>query len=175
MPTDITGQKYGKLTAIKLYHTTRNGAFWLCQCECGNTCVASEDNLKAGRMTSCRCVRESKRSLIGKKFGKLTVLAKTDERYSDGSILYECLCDCGKTTVVRGDSLKNGNTVSCGCIAEQTLNAGRTKLKKAFFDGTNVRQISPDRKLNSNNKTGVKGVCWSSQKKEIPCTDYFQG
>ena len=224
MSKDITGQKYGKLTAIKLYHTTRNGAFWLCPCECGNTCVVSEDNLKAGKMTSCGCVRESKRSLIGKKFGKLTVLAKTDERYSDGSILYECLCDCGnivkttssrlksghvkscgcehylsedltgktfnhlkvtgyshssghkafwnclcdcgKTTVVRGDYLKNGNTVSCGCIAEQTLNAGRTELKKAFVDGTNVRQISPDRKLNSNNKTGVKGVCWSSQKQK---------
>ena len=175
MSTDITGQKYGKLTAIKLYHTTRNGAFWLCQCECGNTCVASEDNLKAGKMISCGCVRESKRSLIGKKFGKLTVLAKTDERYSDGSILYECLCDCGKTTVVRGDYLKNGNTVSCGCIAEQTLNAGRTKLKKAFFDGTNVRQISPDRKLNSNNKTGVKGVCWSSQKQKYRAQITFKG
>ena len=76
MSTDITGQKYGKLTAIKLYHTTRNGAFWLCQCECGNTCVASEDNLKAGRMTSCRCVRESKRSLIGKNSENLQSLLR---------------------------------------------------------------------------------------------------
>ena len=74
------------------------------------------------------------------------------------------MCDCGKTTVLRIDYLKNGNTVSCGCIAEQTLNAGRTELKKAFVDGT--RQISPARKLNSNNKTGVKGVCWSSRKQK---------
>ena len=114
MSKDITGQKYGKLTAIKLYHTTRNGAFWLCPCECGNTCVVSEDNLKAGKMTSCGCVRESKRSLIGKKFGKLTVLAKTDERYSDGSILYECLCDCGNIVKTTSSRLKTGHIKSCG-------------------------------------------------------------
>lgn len=233
MSTDITGQKYGKLTAIKLDHTTRNGAFWLCRCECGNTCVVSEDNLKAGRMTSCGCARTSKRSLIGKKFGKLTVLAKTDERYSDGSILYECLCncgntikttssrlksghiqscgcehyqvddltgkrfnhltvmslshsggskvywnclcDCGKNVIVRGDRLKNGNTTSCGCVTQETLVVGRTKLKKAFVDGTSVSQISPDRKLNSNNKTGVKGVCWSSVRHKYRAQITFKG
>ena len=115
MSTDITGQKYGKLTAIKLYHTTRNGAFWLCQCECGNTCVVSEDNLKTGKTNSCGCTRASKRSLIGKKFGKLTVLAKTDERYSDGSILYECLCDCGNIVKTTSSRLKSGHVKSCGC------------------------------------------------------------
>ena len=76
MSTDITGQKYGKLTAIKLDLTTSNGGFWLCQCECGNTCVASEDNLKAGKMTSCGCVRESKRSLIGKNSENLQSLLR---------------------------------------------------------------------------------------------------
>ena len=85
------------------------------------------------------------------------------------------MCECGKTTVVRSDYLKNGNTVSCSCIAKQTLDAGRTKLKKAFVDGTNVRQISSDRKLNSNNKTGVKGVCWSSQKQKHRAQITFKG
>ena len=75
---------------------------------------------------------------------------------------WNCLCDCGKTTVVRSDYLKNGNTTSCGCAAQEKLEAGRKELKKTFVDGTNIKQISPDRKLNSNNKTGVKGVCWSS-------------
>ena len=38
------------------------------------------------------------------------------------------------------------------------------RIKKAFVDGTSIKQISPDRKLNSNNKTGIKGVSWSSQR-----------
>ena len=77
--------------------------------------------------------------------------------------------------MVRSEYLKNGNTVSCGCIAVQILNAGRTELKKAFVDGTSVSQISPDRKLNSSNKTGVKGVCWSSQKKKYRAQFTFRG
>ena len=88
---------------------------------------------------------------------------------------WNCFCDCRKTTVVRSDYLKKGNIVSCGCIAQQTLNAGRTELKKAFVDGTNVRQISTDRKLNSNNKTGVKEVCWSSQKQKYRAQITFKG
>lgn len=115
MSTDITGRKYGKLTAVKLDHTTRNGAFWLCRCECGNTCVVREDNLITGRTISCGCTRTSKRSLIGTRFGKLTVLAKTDERYSDNSFLYECRWDCGNTIKTTSSRLKSGHTQSCGC------------------------------------------------------------
>lgn len=28
---------------------------------------------------------------------------------------WECLCDCGKTMVTRSNSLRTGNTTSCGC------------------------------------------------------------
>ena len=40
-------------------------------------------------------------SVIGKRFGKLTVVSKANERYYDGAFLYECKCDCSKTTVVK--------------------------------------------------------------------------
>ena len=76
------------------------------------------------------------------------------------------MCDCGKTTVVRSDYLKNGNTTSCGCAAQATLEAGRNKLKKAFVDGTNIKQIDPGRKLNSNNKTGIKGVSFIASRQK---------
>ncbi len=33
---DITGQKFGRLTAIKHVETKRNNPHWLCRCECGN-------------------------------------------------------------------------------------------------------------------------------------------
>ncbi len=55
-------------------------------------------------------------SLEQQRFGKLLVVSKsgTDKR---GCILWECLCDCGKTTIVNGAKLKNGHTRSCGCLA----------------------------------------------------------
>lgn len=34
--------------------------------------------------------------IVGQKFGKLTVIEKTNERYIDGSVLYLCGCECSK-------------------------------------------------------------------------------
>lgn len=76
------------------------------------------------------------------------------------------MCDCGKTTVVRSDYLKKGNTTSCGCAAQEKLEAGRKELKKTFVDGTNIKQIDYKRKLNSNNKTGIKGVSFIASRQK---------
>ena len=54
-PCDITGNVYGKLTAIKLVETGRLGAKWLCSCECGEKTTAWAYKLKAGRKKSCGC------------------------------------------------------------------------------------------------------------------------
>lgn len=55
--------------------------------------------------------------LTGKKFGKLTVVSLRDMYYSKrGKIVrtWECLCDCGRTTVVNGVYLRRGQRTYCG-------------------------------------------------------------
>ena len=52
-------------------------------------------------------------NLIGKKFGML--LVESDAGKRRGSLFVNCLCDCGKQTVVKKGHLKNGHTKSCGC------------------------------------------------------------
>jgi len=52
--------------------------------------------------------------LTGQIFGGLIVVRQYGKS-KDGRILWLCLCDCGKNTVVQGGNLKNGNTKSCGC------------------------------------------------------------
>ena len=59
-------------------------------------------------------------NLIGNKYGKLTVLSKTDER-KHGYVVYECLCDCGNHHKVTSYALKSGNIKSCGCSKKETL------------------------------------------------------
>lgn len=52
--------------------------------------------------------------IIGMKYGKLTV-----ESYShshNNKTYWNCICECGNHTIVRGDQLKSGNTKSCGCL-----------------------------------------------------------
>jgi hypothetical protein len=60
---DLTGQKFGKLTVIKLHHIKKykdkNSYYWFCECECGNTKIVSSSNLKSGGVKSCGCLFEN--------------------------------------------------------------------------------------------------------------------
>jgi hypothetical protein len=51
--------------------------------------------------------------LTGQRFGRLTVLSKRAEK-RNGGLAYNCLCDCGKQTVVQSGNLRSGTTRSCG-------------------------------------------------------------
>lgn len=59
---DITGQKFGKLTAID-YKVKNNKTIWICKCDCGNICEIAGSNLKNGHTSSCGCINYS----IGEK------------------------------------------------------------------------------------------------------------
>jgi len=55
------------------------------------------------------------KNLLGMRFGKLTVIALTDER-SCGSVVWLCQCDCGNTAKITSSNLRSDNTKSCGCL-----------------------------------------------------------
>lgn len=60
---DLTEQKFGRLTVIKRVekqNKTRS-AYWLCQCECGNTTIVSSPNLKNKHAMSCGCLQQESR------------------------------------------------------------------------------------------------------------------
>ena len=57
---DITGQRFGRLTALELtappggYATT---AYWRCLCSCGARVVVQGGHLRSGATKSCGCYR----------------------------------------------------------------------------------------------------------------------
>lgn len=55
--------------------------------------------------------------LTGQRFGRLVVLACAPSPDYDSRFLARC--DCSKEIVVRGRSLKSGNSTSCGCLRDQ--------------------------------------------------------
>lgn len=57
--------------------------------------------------------------LTNSRFGLLTVV-KADHKDKGGDMMWECICVCGNTTVVRGYSLRSGVTRSCGCLRHNT-------------------------------------------------------
>lgn len=57
---DLTGQKFGKLTALRLdNYTPGTGVKWVCQCECGTICSVYATNLTKLHTTSCGCASQS--------------------------------------------------------------------------------------------------------------------
>jgi hypothetical protein len=65
--------------------------------------------------------------MIGKKFGRLTVIAEHSKRQNNKRH-WVCKCDCGKETVTYTGALRSGNTKSCGCLVSDT---SRELIKKA--------------------------------------------
>lgn len=55
---DITGQRFGRLVAVKMYAEKYKRTKWLCKCDCGNEKLMPLDSLMTGRAKSCGCYRK---------------------------------------------------------------------------------------------------------------------
>lgn len=73
----------------------------------------------------------------GEKHGRLTVLFKSG-RTNDRKTIVTCRCDCGGTTSVILRNLRNGNTRSCGCLA----NESRAQISRKH--ATHLRHNTPE-------------------------------
>lgn len=62
--------------------------------------------------------------LEGKRFGRLQVVDKVAP--IGAATAYLCLCDCGGRKIVRGASLRKGETTSCGCARSERMAAEKT-------------------------------------------------
>lgn len=71
--------------------------------------------------------------ITGRRFGRLLVLTHDHIHYfpsGGGQHFWKCECDCGKTTVANGSSLRRGVTKSCGCLGRERLAEYRNKHGK---------------------------------------------
>lgn len=53
--SDITGQRFGRLTALNISGRSPQGMIWLCLCDCGNKTSVHAKYLKIGNTKSCGC------------------------------------------------------------------------------------------------------------------------
>ena len=57
--------------------------------------------------------------LTGQRFGRLTVVGKAPSTNGCTNARWICRCDCGKETIVRSTSLRQGESKSCGCYRSE--------------------------------------------------------
>ena len=119
----MINKRFGKLIVLE-EHEKNKYAYYKCKCDCGNITIVQSSHLKNGHTKSCGCLRWEKASkhLIGRRFGKLTVLefyGQTQDKSK--SNLWKCKCDCGNEYIARGGSLLSGHTKSCGCYHRERM------------------------------------------------------
>ena len=109
----------------------------------------------------------------GDKVGYLTLIKDTGHRKpNSGAVYWLCECVCGKRLIRCTDSfgqtLRLGQTISCGCKKSKWIGKGLAfdpvrmeRAREAIFpiEGTTLQGISKQ-KLQKNNKTGVRGVVY---------------
>ena len=104
--------------------------------------------------------------LTGKKFGRLLVIAKTDKRDVTGGVMWECLCNCGKTTFVTSYSLTSGHCRSCGCYKiDYNREQGRKfftkhgmKYTRLYDTWCGMKQRCCDKNSKSYKRYGARGI-----------------
>lgn len=142
---DLIGTKVGRLEVIKKaedrvsvdkngYNRTKR--YWLCSCECGNTCEVRQDAILGNTTKSCGCLRDEaakeqikkaqavgykrkKKDLTGLLFGRLTVVSEAESIFTPKNRelhRWECSCSCGNSFVTLHDSLIQNKATSCGCV-----------------------------------------------------------
>jgi hypothetical protein len=171
---DLTGQKFGRLTATRFSHTANMKANWECTCECGSTVVVPAYGLKRKSTQSCGCLHKEILLQNNTKHG----LRYTPEYSSWCSMKSRCL---GGTSghykqyyVARGitvcdrwiDSFENFYA-DMGPKPSPTHSLDRIN-NDGNYEPSNCRWAdkatqSRNQRTQSNNKSGTRGVYWNNQ------------
>ena len=130
MRPHLEGLRFNKLKVIREFPVRCHGGVkWECLCDCGNTVFPTTGRLLGKKDTNCgKCL---KNDIVGKKYGKLTVIKKLDKKRQT-SFLWQCICDCGTVTEATSPQLKMGVKRSCGCLRLKYVDRSIGAKKRLF-------------------------------------------
>jgi len=116
--------------------------------------------------------------MIGQRFGRLVVGEKTEIRLQGKSkhktLYHHCICDCGKDLFVRKQSLKGGNTKSCGCYKnEHSKLIGRKNRKGKYTGKATINYLLRKYKYNASKRKITFDLCMEDFNKIIKENCYY--
>jgi hypothetical protein len=123
---ELIGKTFGfwKIESIS-NKKTENHIYFNCKCICGTIREVRKTLLLTGKTISCGCssmhnyTYKDKELIIGKKYGRLTVIS--GGYLVEKRINVDVKCDCGIIKTVLKQSLESGSTQSCGCLNKEIL------------------------------------------------------
>lgn len=173
---NITGNKYGKLTAIRSTGIkSKNGDFiWDCTCDCGNTCQTTIGRLNFGQKRSCGCLLSE--NCASRTHGKskgckvYTSWRKIKERcFNTNCLDYQTHGARGITMCeqFKKDFMAFYNEVGEPPENTREWSIDRIDNTKGYETG-NLRWARSEQQARNkgkmkNNVSGVTGVCWEDK------------
>ena len=130
---DYTNQEFENIKVLyrvnpPIHIKYKQAAYWLCQCKkCQEYKIIRANLIKDNYQCNC------KNKIANQKFNKLIALYPTEKRSPNGSILWHCLCECGKECDVSLNNLKTGNIKSCGCSRQEDIKNQTFNLLTALY------------------------------------------
>lgn len=126
---NLVGQTFGSYKVVSRAERQPGDqhAKWICECSHGHRRIIRSNDL--GLLPMCGCLAKRKRDLIGRRFGRLTVIS-LHGRDANRNNQWRCVCDCGKEVTVISNSLLRGATKSCGCLKREKVSQANIARSK---------------------------------------------
>ena len=93
--------------------------------------------------------------LLGSRFGRLTVLAKSAHR---GRIAWLCRCLCGKFSTPSTYELRSGHSRSCGCLSLDTLRCRSAATIRSVI-GQTFNRLTVIARTENSPTGGTRWIC----------------
>ncbi len=101
--------------------------------------------------------------LTGRKFGRLTVIARGEDYVNPNSgkrrPRWICKCDCGCSALCQAGALKNGRAKSCGCLRNEIIKQPRGPNHERQIDIT-WQRFGKLTAIKPVGKSGHNGILW---------------
>lgn len=157
----LIGLRVGHIKVLKCVDDTVGKEIYECQCDCGNIINVERRYLVDGSKTHCGC--GNRVDMTGMKVGRVTVIGFAGIG-KHGTALWNCKCDCGNEKVIDGALLRNGMSVSCGCLKRDIQSETHKKYNEYSVDGdiVRVRLSNSDKEMlcDVDDWEELKQYCW---------------
>jgi hypothetical protein len=134
---ELANKRFGRLLVLEFFGVHKRKRYYTCLCDCGNIKNIVASSISNGYSKSCGCIQKESifksrfNDITGKVYGKIKVLSFLGVK--NGKSYFSCLCECGVTKSILGNSLNSNRIVSCGCFGRSA------RLKASTTHGMSYR------------------------------------
>lgn len=171
---NIVGQRYGKLTVLKVSEQRLRGLMsWDCICDCGNSKTVASQDLRAGHVNSCGCnqYKGVKKDITGQRNGSLTAVSRTDTKTTNGDYIWNFVCDCGRTRQLSLGAFSSKKNLMCKECTAKRLSKERSthgfkQTHKTYKAWCKIKERCYNKNSPDYTLYGAKGISMSASFRE---------